>query len=113
MDSLIDKESDVALLCRAEVIRSTLQSHKEVANLFNRLGIYITKHGIAEIEEKMGKRIRKHHRSSRRRMIKEFIEIYFSKPWHACATLAALIILICTVMQTIYAVKGADHRTRL
>ncbi|XP_044480438.1 UPF0481 protein At3g47200-like [Mangifera indica] len=99
MDCLIDTEKDVDLLVWEGVITNHLGDNASVAKLFNKLGenIIASSSSYFQCCEEL-----KVHYNNRRNKWKAILRsVYFSNPWRAAGTLAAIALLLLTVIQTI------------
>ena len=106
MDSLIDKAEDVKELRDAEVLHNSLGSDKEVAVLFNEISNDLVPNfsTYKDVKEK----IQKHYQNKWMTWSAQFIHEHFSSPWTVLATVAALIGLVLTFIQTWESLKPSD-----
>nr|CAB3489948.1 unnamed protein product [Digitaria exilis] len=103
MDNIINSERDVALLRSKGLIKSGLGSDMEVAELFNRLskGAVMSPFcKLLDVQQKMNDHCRKPWNKWRA----SFEHTYLSNPWVFISLLAAVVLLIATLMQTIYSI---------
>ncbi|KAF8650855.1 hypothetical protein HU200_063763 [Digitaria exilis] len=103
MDSIINSERDVALLRSKGLIKSGLGSDKEVAELFNSVskGAVMSPFcRLLDVRQKMNGHCRKPWNKLRA----SFEHTYLSNPWVFISLVAAVVVLVATVMQTIYTV---------
>ncbi|KAK6229079.1 hypothetical protein SCA6_018030 [Theobroma cacao] len=102
MEYLVKSAEDVDLLVRRRIIINQLGSHKAVVSLFNKLckHIKVNKNHYSELFKKLNAYNAVRHHS--------WIAIlklqYFSSLWRGVATVAAVILLVLTLIQTICAV---------
>lgn len=101
MDELIDSEHDVALLRRMGVLTNWLGSDKEVADLFNSLGDEVTANTV-DVFDKLTEKVNAHYNNEVKVQIGNLVQDHFSSPWKALALTAAIVILVLTVLQTIF-----------
>lgn len=103
MDNIINSDKDVALLRSKGLIKSGLGSDKEVAQLFNSLskGAVMSPFcKLLDVQQKMNDHCRKPYNKWRA----SFEHTYLSNPWVFISLVAAVVLLVATLMQTIYAV---------
>lgn len=105
MDSLIDTSEDLAIMYRAGVLENHLGSDERLLRMWNEMCINISE-SYSERWEKMTKAILMHYKSNWRVMYVEFYSKFFSRPWLWLSTLAAVLLLIMSALQTVYTVAG-------
>ncbi|XP_002282552.3 UPF0481 protein At3g47200 isoform X3 [Vitis vinifera] len=102
MDHLINTTKDVNLLVRKGIISNHLGDNHAVKNLFNRLLIDTTTcketFHFAGIYEKLNK----YYDSPWNRWQATLRHDYFSSPWRGASTIAAVILLVLTLIQTVF-----------
>jgi hypothetical protein len=103
MDELIDSERDVALLRRMGVLSNHLGSDKEVADLFNGLCKEVTM-SMEDAFHELRKQVNAHHNNEIKVQIANLVQDHFSSPWKAVALSAATVILVLTMLQTIFTI---------
>ncbi|XP_044479700.1 UPF0481 protein At3g47200-like [Mangifera indica] len=99
MDCLIDDEKDVDLLVGSGIISNSLGDNSSVANMFNKLGqnINLSRSFYYDMCEEL-----KVHCDNRwNKAMATLRRVYFSNLWRGTGTIAAVILLLLTVMQTI------------
>uniref|UniRef100_A0A0A9ARY5 Uncharacterized protein n=1 Tax=Arundo donax TaxID=35708 RepID=A0A0A9ARY5_ARUDO len=104
MDNLVDSAADVALLCSNGVIVNLLGSNEEVATLFNKI---LSKEAVMSLSSKLHDvhgQVSAHCRKPWNKWRANLIHTYFSNPWVFISLLAATILLVATLIQTIYTV---------
>ncbi|URD83332.1 Pentatricopeptide repeat-containing protein [Musa troglodytarum] len=108
MDSIIDSAKDVSLLQSKDIIQNAFGSDDAAAELFNRLSkdVVIHPQGIhgvvyRAVKEYFGKR--------RNRWLANLKHTHFSSPWSLLSLLAAILLLVLTVLQTIYTLLQFYH----
>ncbi|XP_072968018.1 UPF0481 protein At3g47200-like [Typha angustifolia] len=104
MDSLISKEKDVAILQRCGVIDNWLGSEDEVSRFFNKLCEHAIidpdDHYFSELFSKVNSYYDTKWHSHRARLVHD----YFSSPWSILSLVAALVLLVLTLLQTFFAI---------
>nr|XP_018630859.1 UPF0481 protein At3g47200-like [Nicotiana tomentosiformis] len=105
MDYLIDSEKDVSLLRLKRIIRNNIGEDKEVASLFNKIGKGVSFSDEFYYKEECIKLVQ-HCEKSWNRMKASLKRNYFSSPWAGASTVAAVVLLILTAMQTVLAFTG-------
>uniref|UniRef100_A0A0E0F6C3 Uncharacterized protein n=1 Tax=Oryza meridionalis TaxID=40149 RepID=A0A0E0F6C3_9ORYZ len=104
MDNLIDTAQDVALLRSKGIIQSGFGSDEAVANLINNI---LTKGAVMNINSSLRDVIREvnaHCRKPWNKWRASLIHTYFSNPWVFMSLVAAIILLVATLMRTIYTI---------
>ncbi|XP_043721233.1 UPF0481 protein At3g47200-like [Telopea speciosissima] len=99
MDNLIDTVRDVELLEQKGIITNILGSPKDVVTLFNN----ITKQVVLVEPYFSGviKDLEDYHNKSWNKWMANLRQNYFHTPWAAISVVAAVVLLILTIMQTI------------
>ncbi|KAG6502113.1 UPF0481 protein At3g47200-like [Zingiber officinale] len=104
MSCLIDTQEDVALLREADILVSAMGSNKDVANLFNRLCkkavVQPTKGHLRGVFEDMPKHCEKKYNKWRATLN----NTYFGNPWAVISVVAAILLFVLTIVQTVYSV---------
>ncbi|KAK4371271.1 hypothetical protein RND71_010746 [Anisodus tanguticus] len=102
MDYLIDTDKDVSLLRQKKIIRNEIGEDKEVASLFNKIGKGVAVYEDFYYEEECKKLIQ-HCVKPWNRMKASLMHNYCYSPWAGASTAGAIILLILTAIQTIFA----------
>ena len=105
MDSLIDTTEDLAILTKARVIVNHLGSDDELVKMWNNMSKNVTIRSCKRWDD-MTRNVLKHYRDPLSSMYVEFHEKFFSRPWLTTSVIAAILILILTLLQTIYTILG-------
>uniref|UniRef100_A0A0E0DJ52 Uncharacterized protein n=1 Tax=Oryza meridionalis TaxID=40149 RepID=A0A0E0DJ52_9ORYZ len=105
MSQLITTPDDAALLVKKGIIVHMMDSDEELSSLFTRL----IKQVVIKAEtncylNSLCQTLEIHYQSRLNRWIAWLWLNHFSNPWLALAVLATIIVLICTVVQTIFTV---------
>lgn len=102
MDNLINTAADVRLLCSSGIIVNLLGSDKEVATLFN--NILSTQAVLSDGSplHKVHRQVSAHCQKPWNSWRASFIHTYFRNPWVFISLIAAAILLVATIMQTVY-----------
>lgn len=107
MDCLINTEADVELLNQAKIILNNFGDLEEIASLINRLGrslLFGDFHDFPHFD--MLDEVDKHYNKRRHRWMASLRLDYFNSPWAWISFLAAVVLLVLTVIQTVYTVKS-------
>jgi hypothetical protein len=101
LDSLINTEKDIDILCENNIIENWLNP-EDAAQLFNKLyhDTLVNYHYI-----ELCRRVNSYCRRRWPRWRGVLVRNYFNTPWAILSTLAAIILLILTLIQTVYAMK--------
>lgn len=103
MDQLIDSEEDVALLRKYGIVTNGLGSDAEVAKLFNGLctGVTVSLEGVFD---KLTGKVKLYHKNKFKVYCAELASEYCSSPWKILGLVAATVLLLLTVVQTIFVI---------
>ena len=105
MDSLIYTTEDLAILMKAGVIVNHLGSDQKLANMWNNMCENVTIRSCGRWD-KMTCEVLHDYENPWRRMYVEFHEKFFSRPWLTTSVIDAILILILTLLQTVYTILG-------
>lgn len=99
LDFLIDTEDDVDLLAEKGILVNLIGESGTVANLFNRLGLqgtpgYSCYYNISE-------KLNAHYEDSWNHAKASLKDVYFNDYWKGLGTIAAVLLLVLTVVQTV------------
>ncbi|MCD9645351.1 hypothetical protein HAX54_034207 [Datura stramonium] len=103
MDHLIESDKEVNLLRRKGIIENWIGEDKEVASLFNKIGNGVSISSDFYYKEECIKAV-KHRKKPWNRMKASLRHNYFKSPWVGASTVAAIVLLLLTTIQTILAV---------
>ncbi|XWS64959.1 hypothetical protein CRYUN_Cryun05aG0049000 [Craigia yunnanensis] len=107
MDNLINSGKDVQLLCKRGIIDNKLGDDEVVAQIFNRLSDYILismdsdDFDYAKIFDEVNAHCKKRRNKWKARLKKD----YFNSPWSTIKVLTAFVLLLLTLLQTIFSAK--------
>ncbi|XP_070055712.1 UPF0481 protein At3g47200-like isoform X2 [Nicotiana tomentosiformis] len=106
IDYLIDSDKDVSLLRQKGIIRNRIGEDKEIATLFNKIGkgVGVSSKNFYYKEE--CRKLVQHCEQPWNLMKASLRHNYFNSPWVGASTVAAVILLILTAMQTVLAFTG-------
>ena len=105
MDSTIDIAQDLAILTKAGVIVNHLGSEQKLVNMWNNMSENVTIRSCRRWDN-MTWEVLRDYENSWRCMYVEFHEKSFSRPWLTTSVIAGILILILTLLQTIYTILG-------
>ncbi|XP_069152475.1 UPF0481 protein At3g47200-like [Solanum lycopersicum] len=105
MDHLIDSDKDVNLLRQKGIIKHRMGEDKDVSSLFNKIGNGVTMYSTFYYHNESLK-TSQHCQKRFNRLMANLLRNYFSSPWVGASTVAAIILLILTTIQTILAFTG-------
>ena len=111
LHSLIHKTEDVKELQSENILLNHLDSNEEVVNLFKELATYLSPDYNAYNDVVNGiKDHYKRHFNRERVRIGEWVDqckrTYFTSPWTIISLIAAIFLLLLTLLQTIYTIWG-------
>lgn len=104
MDNLIDTDKDVDILVENDVIRNWLGDSSTVAALFNSLGIETVVWGTGANFNIIYESLNAYCNVRRHKWKATLKRDYFSTPWRIVSTIAAVVLLLLTFVQTITSV---------
>jgi hypothetical protein len=105
MDNIIDSERDVALLRSKGIIKNVLSSDKDASNLYNILSKGAVMNPYSKLHE-VRRDVNAHCKTSWKRWIAFLRHDYLKSPWGIISLVAAVILLLATLLQTVYTVWG-------
>nr|CAD1841070.1 unnamed protein product [Ananas comosus var. bracteatus] len=109
MNCLIDTPGDVAELHKRGILENKLASDEELAAFFNQLADWASldyeKHYLKELFRDVGEYCGTPWPSWRAKLVSD----YFSNPWAFISLIAAAVLLILTILQTVYSIYGYYH----
>ncbi|RLM68992.1 UPF0481 protein [Panicum miliaceum] len=103
MVGLIESERDVALLRSRGIMRNMLSSDKELVEMFNMLGRATLMHPSSKLNGVL-QEVKAHCKKRRNRWRANFVHRYLSSPWVFMSLVAAVILLMATLLQTVYTI---------
>ncbi|KAB1214771.1 hypothetical protein CJ030_MR5G017514 [Morella rubra] len=106
MDNLINSEQDVAYLHSCGIIKHWLGSDAEVAKLFNGLCQEVIFDSSHSYLSSLSKDMNLYYGRTWNTWRASFKHKYFSNPWAFISFLAAVVLLLLTLLQTFYGVYG-------
>ncbi|KAK8684865.1 hypothetical protein V6N13_040880 [Hibiscus sabdariffa] len=109
MDNLINTGKDVQLLCNSGIIDNWLGDYEVVAQMFNKLRdcvCFTDDFYYAETFVRVNKHCERKWNKYKAILKKD----YFNSPWSLCSFLAAAVLLLLTVLQTMYTVLSYYHQ---
>ncbi|XP_059644924.1 UPF0481 protein At3g47200-like [Cornus florida] len=110
MDKLIDSAEDVDLLIRNGIFENHLGDTSEVASLYNNLTkevvFWCPNYYFSGMSEELNEYCKRRWPNWKALLKRD----YFSTPWRATSTTAAIILLALTLIQTIYSVLSLYHK---
>ncbi|KAL8534021.1 hypothetical protein ACS0TY_010149 [Phlomoides rotata] len=103
LDCLVNSSKDVQILCQHGIIQNFVSSDQAVADIVNRLTKTINYYSDNFIYSDMFNRINTHHKKRWNRAMAVYHRDYFSSPWAYVSFVAALVLLLLTVAQVVFA----------
>lgn len=103
MDKIIDTERDTRLLRSKGIVKNLIGSDKALADLFNRLTLGQTTAQTKKLS-RVFQEVKEHCGKRRNRWRAFFVHTYLRNPWAFISLIAAVILLVATIMQTVYTV---------
>ncbi|OAY55401.1 putative UPF0481 protein At3g02645 [Manihot esculenta] len=102
MDSLINSKKDVELLCRQGIIDNWKGDDETIAILFNMLGEHVFCE--RDLYGDIVNNINQHCKKRRNLWMAKLRHDYFQNPWSLISVLAAIMLLLLSMTQTVYSV---------
>ncbi|XP_017984430.1 PREDICTED: UPF0481 protein At3g47200-like [Theobroma cacao] len=110
LDSLIDTKEDVDLLIKEQIIVNKLGSSAAVATMINKLAVGVVQSTLLYGE--IGLKLNRHYKSSWNRRCASLKHVYFNTLWRGTATVAAFIVVVLTLTQTVLAILDRAKPTK-
>ncbi|KAF8037698.1 hypothetical protein BT93_B0525 [Corymbia citriodora subsp. variegata] len=109
LDCLINSSKDVKVLRRARIIKNYLGDDEAVAQMFNKIGDYITAYGsyYSEIFKNVNEYCDKPWNIRMAKLRRE----YFHSPWAFLSVLAAIVLLLLTIAQTVFSILSYKRQS--
>ncbi|KAH7663960.1 HP0062-like domain-containing protein [Dioscorea alata] len=111
MDELIDSADDVQLLRSKKIIHTAVGSDQAAADLLNSLTKEVTHDPKGKIQE-VREAVKKYSGKNLNRWLADLLHLYFETPWKTLAAVAAVLLLVLTIVQTLYAVLSYHHPSK-
>ncbi|CAL8996934.1 unnamed protein product [Prunus brigantina] len=106
MDRFVNNASDVDLLVERGIIENVLGDSKEVSALFNNLGIGLFgSHPFTFAN--LSHDLNRYCSSTRHKRMANLRQNYFNTPWRSLSVIAAVVLLILTLIQTVCSIISA------
>ncbi|XP_031277890.1 UPF0481 protein At3g47200-like [Pistacia vera] len=103
MDSLINTEEDVDLLVEKKIIYNPSGDNAVIANMFNKFRLQIPP-SQSSYYHSIYKDLTEHYNNSWNHALSTLKRVYFSNPWRGTGTVAAIILLLLTLTQTVFTI---------
>ncbi|XP_072984397.1 uncharacterized protein [Typha latifolia] len=103
LDCLIDHADDVKELRKKGILLNALGSDEQVADLFNEIATDLTLD--QQPYNEVLKKIASHCGSKTKVFIYQLKDTHFSSPWTTISFVAAVVLLVLTVVQTIFTIR--------
>ncbi|KAG8369627.1 hypothetical protein BUALT_Bualt14G0033300 [Buddleja alternifolia] len=104
LDCLIDSSRDVEILSRYGIIDNWLGDDEVVANMFNKLTDSVTGPGKLFIYAKIFDNVKIHCNKRRNKWMAKLRTNYLNSPWAVISIVAAVVLLLLTIAQTVCSV---------
>ncbi|KAL3726737.1 hypothetical protein ACJRO7_031607 [Eucalyptus globulus] len=102
MDCLINSSKDVEVLRHTRIIKNYLGDDEVIAQMFNRMGDYITV--SSSYYSKIFQNVNAHCDKRRNIWMAKLRREYFHSPWAFFSVLAAIVLLLLTAAQTVFTI---------
>ncbi|KAK0608272.1 hypothetical protein LWI29_028211 [Acer saccharum] len=104
MDYLINTVEDVDLLVDEGIIVNNLGDNAAIAKMLNNLFLQITSNRSDSYN--ISKKLKEHYDNRWNHTMATFKTVYFSDIWTGTATVAAVILLVLTLIQTVFSIMS-------
>ncbi|BFG18861.1 hypothetical protein CerSpe_051350 [Prunus speciosa] len=111
MDACVNNASDVDLLLERGIIQNVLGDTKDVPALFNNLCIEIFTSESFTFAN-LCQDLNRYCSSERHKMMANLRQNYFNAPWRTLSVIAAIVLLILTLIQTLCSIISAARDNR-
>ena len=101
LDFLINTTKDMDLLCDKEIVVNYLGDNKVATSVVNRLNTEVSWLGIDSKYSNICEELNDFGKEPRNRWIAILRHEYFNTPWRGAATIAAFILLLLTLIQSV------------
>ncbi|KAJ0969293.1 hypothetical protein J5N97_022170 [Dioscorea zingiberensis] len=109
MDKLVDSEQDVHLLSKKGIINNAVGSEKAVAEILNSLTEEITVDPTNEFAD-VSTKVFEYSQKKIHKWRATLKHTHFRTPWTTLAVVTAIILLVLTLVQSVYTVIGSYHK---
>ncbi|KAJ1256458.1 hypothetical protein BS78_K020700 [Paspalum vaginatum] len=104
LSQIVTKPADVVLLAKTGILVHHMRSDDEVSALLTKLGKNVDLgRNDSHYLKSVCRRMEEHYQSRTNRWMAWLWHNHFSNPWLSLAVLAAAIVLLCTILQTLFA----------
>ncbi|KAG4166817.1 hypothetical protein ERO13_A13G156300v2 [Gossypium hirsutum] len=110
MDKLINTSKDVELLRKNEIIVNLLGNNEAVTQMFNKLAHSVYYSPECFYYRDIASQVNEHCKRKRNIWKAKLKKDYFNTPWSPILFLAALVLLLLTILQTIFSVLSYYHQ---
>ncbi|KAL1127506.1 hypothetical protein V6Z11_A13G182500 [Gossypium hirsutum] len=110
MDDLINTSKDVELLRKSEIIDNLLGNDEAVSEMFNKLCDSITYDEEGFYYKDIASHLNDHCKRKRNIWKANLKKDYFNSPWSLISLLAALVLLLLAILQTIFSLLSYYHQ---
>lgn len=101
LDCLVNTTRDIDFLCDKGIIRNYLGDNKAATSLINKLNIHVTWSGINPNHNRTFKQLKDFYEKPWHKWKATLRHQYLSTPWRIASTVAAIILLVFTFIQTV------------
>ncbi|KAK2993510.1 hypothetical protein RJ640_028508, partial [Escallonia rubra] len=106
MDTLVNTKEDVELLESAGVLENNLGASEDASSLFNNLCKEVAMRNFLYLSQ--WKQVEEYFNLWWPRSLALLRRNYFSSPWAGIAVIAAFVLFLLTVVQTVYTIRSSD-----
>ncbi|KAM3714909.1 hypothetical protein ACJW31_01G368900 [Castanea mollissima] len=101
LDCLVNTTRDIDFLCDKGIISNFLGDNDAATSLVNKLNINVTLSGINPNHSRIFKELNAYYKKPSHKWKATLRHQYFSTPWRIASTIAAIILLVFTFIQTV------------
>jgi hypothetical protein len=104
LDDLINTTEDVELLIKKGILVNKIGDNNAVTSMINNLNRGINWHNMNSEFCQLSEDLNKHYERTCNRWRAMLRQQYFSTPWRSASTVAAIILLVLTLIQTVFSI---------
>ncbi|XVF73495.1 hypothetical protein PTKIN_Ptkin12aG0205900 [Pterospermum kingtungense] len=112
LDSLIDTDRDVDLLVKEGILDNGMGSSAAVADMINTLMVEFARAQLPTCYAQIGNNLNKYYDNFWNRTVATLRHVYFNNLWRGTGTVAAFIVVLLTLTQTVLAILDRVKPTK-
>ncbi|XWS32411.1 hypothetical protein CRYUN_Cryun23aG0157300 [Craigia yunnanensis] len=112
LDYLVDTDKDIDLLVKKGIFLNEMGSSAAVTNMINTLMVGVARAQLHACYVKIGKNLNQYYDNSWNHTKATLRHVYFNNLWRGTATVAAFIVVVLTLTQTVLAILDRAMPTK-